>query len=441
VGILGRRRTVAILGSVGALAVVAAAGLLVLARRAPVEEARRFLRAPIELGNRATAPVEPAAPAAVEQRFSAATMAFAAGDYRAAAEGFAWVVAHDAPGPRAGAAQWNLTRSRLRSGDGMGALDALDDLLREHADYLGTEAPLLRQGLEHMERGELDPAASLFNRMIQEDARSEFVPLAHALLARIHWVHGEPTAMVREFARMFASVRDAVPGYATLARQLERYAAGDGSVADSFQRLAESGEEGFRDIYQYLAARVLLEQDRFDATRAALEELRRRHPHGDFSHIVDLEHAWNLLRNGQAVEALAIFQRLERTPPPPEAAAFDEFFDLRSELPMGIARCELALGNFAVAAAAFERALAERPRSIYDLENRVSLAIAYERLGRPADAARTLREVIAAHPDEPQLWAVRQQLARIEGELVGNRGAGAERSSRASGGEVPTAPK
>jgi tetratricopeptide (TPR) repeat protein len=396
---------------------VVAAGLVLLARRAPVEEARRFLRAPIELGTSAPVPAEPAAPAEVERRFASAQTAFAAGDYREAAAAFAWVAAHDAPGPRAGAAQWNLTRSRLRSGDGMGALDALDDLLRRHADYLGAEAPLLRQGLEAMEKGELDRAASLFGRMMDEDPRSEFVPLAHALRARIHWIHGEPMAMVQEFARLFASVRDPVPAYATLAQQLERYAAGDTSVADSFQRLAESGEEGFRDIYQYLAARTLLEQDRYDATRAALEELRRKYPDGDFSHIVDLEHAWNLLRNGQAVEALAIFQRLQGTPAPPEAAAFDEFFDLRAELPMGIARCQLALGQVAEAAAAFERGLAERPRSIYDLENRVSLAIAYERLGRPADAAATLRKVIADHPDEPNLWAVRQQLARIEGEI------------------------
>ena len=428
-GILTRRRAAAILGSLGALTVAAAAGLLVLARRAPVEEARRFLRAPIELGERAPAPPrEPVTPVEVERRFTAATTAFSAGDYQQAATEFAWVVAHDVSGPRAGAAQWNLTRSRLRSGDGMGALDALDDLLRRHADYLGAEAPLLRQGLEAMEQGELDRAGALFDQMIRDQPQSEFVPLAHALRARIHWVHGEPAAMVREFAQLFASVRDTVPGYATLAQQLERYAAGDASVADTFQRLAESGEEGFRDIYQYLAARALLEQDRYDATRAALEQLRQKYPHGDFSHIVDLENAWNLLRNGQAAEALAIFQRLEQTPAPPEAKAFDEFFDLRSELPMGIARCQLALGNFAVAAAAFERALAGQPRSIYDVENRVSLAIAYERLGRPADAASTLRKVIADHPDEPNLWAVRQQLSRIEAEIDTMGGAASARS-------------
>jgi tetratricopeptide (TPR) repeat protein len=425
VGILSRRRTLAILGSLGALTAVVAAGLLVVrfAQRAPVEEARRFLRTSIEVGTNAPAPAEPAIPAEAERRFAAAKTAFAAGDYRDAAEAFAWVAAHDAPGPRAGAAQWNLTRSRLRSGDGMGALDALDDLLRGHADYLGAAAPLLRQGLEAMEKGELDRAASLFGRMMDEDPRSEFVPLAHALRARIHWIHGEPMAMVQEFAKLFASVRDPVPGYTTLAQQLERYAAGDTSVADSFQRLAESGEEGFRDIYQYLAARALLEQDRYDATRAALEELRRKYPQGDFSHIVDLEHAWNLLRNGQVAEALVIFRRLEQTPAPAEAAAFDEFFDLRAELPMGIARCQLALGRFEEAAAAFERGLAERPRSIYDLENRVSLAIAYEHLGRFDDAARALREVIAAHPDEPKLWAVRQQLARIEGKIGAGQGA------------------
>jgi outer membrane protein assembly factor BamD (BamD/ComL family) len=407
--------------------VVGAAGLLVLARRAPVEEARRFLRAPIELGERPPpAPAEPASPAEIERRYAGASAAFAAGEYGEAATGFAWIASHDPGGPRAGSAQWNLTRSRLRSGDGMGALDAFDGLLRHHADYLAAEAPLLRQGLEHMERGELARAAALFEEMIREQPQSELVPVAHALLARVHWIHGEPMAMVGAFARLFASVRDPVPGYATLARELERYASGEPGVADTFQRLADEGEDGFRDIYQYLAARSLLEQERFEATRSALEELRRRHPRGDFTHIVDLEHAWNLLRHGQPAEALAIFRRLEHAPVPPEAAAFDAFFDLRAELPMGIARCYLALGDFTEAAAAFERALAEHPLGIYDVENRVSLAVAYERGGRLDDAARTLQAVIAAHPEEPKLWAVRQQLARIEGQRSRAGGGGSD---------------
>jgi outer membrane protein assembly factor BamD (BamD/ComL family) len=352
----------------------------------------------------------------VETRLRAAEAAFADGRWREAAEHFAWVVAQDPRGEHAGAAQWNLTRSRLRSGDANGTLAAFEDLLRHHAGYLGAQAPALREGLEHLEAGRLTEAKAAFERMIAAQPESEFVPLAHALVARVHWAHGEPFETVRAFGRMFAAVRDPVPAYLHLAQDLERYASGDTEVTGRFQRMAREGSEGFRDVYQYLAARSLLEQDRFAAARDALEELRRRHPDGDFAHIVDLEHAWNLLRHDRPAEALAVFERLERTPAPAAARAFDAFFDLRAELPMGIARCHLALGRYAEAVAAFERALAEHPTSIYTVEDRVGLALAYERLGRLEEAAQVLRRLVEEHPDEPNVWALRQQLARIEGQ-------------------------
>jgi tetratricopeptide (TPR) repeat protein len=209
-----------------------------------------------------------------------------------------------------------------------------------------------------------------------------------------------------------------VPAYARLAHYLKRYADGDANMPDTFADLARTGDAGFTDIYQYLAARSLLEQGRFEATRAALETLRTRYPGGDFTHIVDLEHAWNLLRSGKPDQALAIFQRLEQTPAPESAQGFDEFFDLRAELPMGVARCQLALGRHEEAVAAFERALAQTSRSVYVVENRVGLAAAYERLGRFDRAAAELRRVIDEHPDEPTAWALQQQLARVEGRLA-----------------------
>jgi tetratricopeptide (TPR) repeat protein len=192
-------------------------------------------------------------------------------------------------------------------------------------------------------------------------------------------------------------------------------------VTESFDRMAHQGPEGFRDINEYLAARSLLEQDRFTDARDKFEQLRREHPHGDFSSIVDLEHAWNLLRNGQPADALAIFQRLEQTPDPPEVAAFDQFFDLRAELPLGIARCQLALGHDAEAVAAFERALAADPHGIYVVEDQIGQAMAYERLGQLDRSAALLHKVIDEHPDEPKLWALRQQLARVEERLAAAR--------------------
>jgi tetratricopeptide (TPR) repeat protein len=238
------------------------------------------------------------------------------------------------------------------------------------------------------------------------------------MMARIHWTHGQPMDTIRAFARMFASVKDRVPAYQVLAKQLDRYANGDEEVRETFDKLSREAPEGFRDIYQYLEARSLLEQDRFDATRESLEELRRRFPEGDFGHIVDLEHAWNLLRNGKPAEALAIFQRLEKETSPQDKRAFDEFFDLPAELPLGIARCHLALGNFQESVVAFERAIEIYPSSIYAVENRLGLARAYEGTGNLDKAAEVLRDVIAEHPDEPQLWAIEQQLDRVEARIA-----------------------
>jgi len=375
------------------------------------------MTAPIELGVQPTAaPGAPVARAEVDRRFTAARRDFTDGRYPQAAEGFAAVVAADPSGPHAGPAQWNLTRSRLRSGDGSGALTALDGLLRHYADYLGNEAPDLRTGLEQMQAGDLPGAQVAYERMIENQPDSEFVPLAWAMIARIHWAHGEPMATIRAFGKMFASVHDSVPAYTALAGQLDRYANGDESVTEDFEQAAQTGPEGFRAIYQYLAARSLLEQNQFEKTEDALQRLRRDHPHGDFTHIVDLEQAWNLLRHNQPAEALAIFERLEHTEPPADREAFDAFFDLRAELPFGIARCQLALGHYAEAAAAFERGMAEDPEQMYAVEDRLGLATAYEGLGQPDKAAAILRETIAKHPDEPKRWALEQQLARIESE-------------------------
>jgi tetratricopeptide (TPR) repeat protein len=415
------RRSLGVAGVVAAVALVAllVSGFL-LSRRLPVDQARRFFRAPIEVGKEppssdaARLPIEQ-----IEARFAFGEAAFREERYARAAEEFEAVVAHDPGGPLAGPAQWNLTRSRLRRGDGNGALDALDGLLRFYADFLAQESALLRKAIDHMATGEMAAALEAFDRMIEEQAGHELVPLAHALKARIHWNHGEPMAAMASFADLFAAVQDDVPAYRDLGGLLERYAEGDTSVADDFADRADEIGEGFSDIYRYLAARSLLEQNRFEDTREALEALQRAHPEGDFTHIVDLEHAWNLQRNGRPAEALAIFERLERATGPEQAQAFDRFFDIRTELPMGIARCQLDLGRYEKSVAAFERALAEHPRSIYVLENQLGLAMAYEKLGRLAEAARTLETAITDHPDEPRLWAVRQQLARIESQLGG----------------------
>jgi tetratricopeptide (TPR) repeat protein len=410
-----RRRLVWVAGAVAVAVLAIGVWLWRVAARLPVEEARQFMTAPIQLGEKpAPPPAAPASSAEIDRRYAGARADFAAGRYSEAAEGFAFVVAQDPSGPKAGPSQWNLTRSRLRSGDGSGALTALDGLLRHYTDYLGEEAPDLRDGLERMQAGDLANAQAAYERMIKAQPNSEFVPLAWALIARIHWTHGEAMETVRAFAQMFASVHDKVPAYGALAALLDRYANGDTSVTGDFEQGAKEGPEGFRHLYQYLAARSLLERDQFEATQKSLEQLRRDYPDGDFTHIVDLENAWNLLRHQQPAEALAIFERLQQSEPPADKRAFDAFFDLRAELPLGIARCQLALGHYQEAAAAFERAMTDDPEGMYTVEDRLGLAVAYEGLGQFDKAADVLRQTIAQHPDEPKRWALEQQLARIE---------------------------
>jgi TolA-binding protein len=99
----------------------------------------------------------------------------------------------------------------------------------------------------------------------------------------------------------------------------------------------------------------------------------------------------------------------------------DDFFDLRAELPLGIARCQLALGNYRESAESFEDAIREHPNSIYAVENRLGLARAYEGLGEQTKAAVVLREIIADHPGEPQIWAIEQQLQRVEGQAAASQ--------------------
>ncbi len=82
---------------------------------------------------------------------------------------------------------------------------------------------------------------------------------------------------------------------------------------------------------------------------------------------------------------------------------------------MGIARFQLVLGNYEEAVAAFQRAIDAYPKRIYVAENQLGMAVALERLGRTDDATAILRRAIAQQPDKPRLWALRQQLARIEG--------------------------
>lgn len=380
-----------------------------------VEGAKRFLETPVEVSNEPVPVAEPPEPdPEVERLYNVAQLAFRAHDYAQAAADFEKTVEANPNGPLAGAAQWNLLRSRLRSGDGNGTVEAYFVLLRHYGDYLAAEAPALHEGLELMERGDMVGAEAAFRRMEEEQPESELLPLAHVHRARIYWQHGDAMATVRAFVDAFRSVRDDREVYGRLADLLESYADRKPDVADKFLQEAEVADEGFRDIYQYLGARTLLEASRPEDARRELEELRRRYPEGDFSHVVDLEQAWNYLREGEAKRALAIFLELEKRSTPERAGAFDEFFDIRPEYPLGVARSYLALGEYEKAIQNFERGMEEYPNSIYQVENEVGIATALEKLGRTEEAAEILNKVVAEHPDEPSVRNIRQQIGRLQ---------------------------
>src|SRR5262249_2465056 len=142
-------RRIALAFGLAALGAIFGGWILWHARRLPVTEARNFLNAPIEVGEEPPpAAMTPEPPGTVPERFATGRSAFTEGRYADAAGDFAWVVAHDPSGPTAGPAQWNLVRSRLRSGDANGALSALHDLLAQHAGWLGEQSPHLREGAE-----------------------------------------------------------------------------------------------------------------------------------------------------------------------------------------------------------------------------------------------------------------------------------------------------
>src|SRR4029453_13687359 len=199
-----KRARIVTRAAAGVVAIASGVWLWRASRRMPVAETRAFLAEPLEVGEAPPPPAAKAAsgPAEISRRHEEARAAFAAGDYKQAAAGFAWVVAQDPGGPLAGPAQWNLTRSRLRSGDATAALGALRDLLQHQAGYLAAQAPALGDGLQRMDQGDLPGAQAAFERMVQEQPDREFVPPAPARIARTHWAHGEPMETVRAFARM-----------------------------------------------------------------------------------------------------------------------------------------------------------------------------------------------------------------------------------------------
>jgi hypothetical protein len=57
----------------------------------------------------------------------------------------------------------------------------------------------------------------------------------------------------------------------------------------------------------------------------------------------------------------------------------------------------------------------------FDVATLAVTLLAYERLGRLDRAAELLRGVVADHPDEPNRWALQQQLARVEARLAAAR--------------------
>ena len=302
---------------------------------------------------------------------------------------------------KAGSAQWNLVRSRLRSGEANAALTSLHDLLARHAGWLGRQAPDLRDGAERMERGDLAGAEAAFERMIARQPDSELVPLAYAL--RRAECTGRTATRWGWYGRSCACsgpYTDTVPAYARLAHYLGRYADGDAGVADDFGALAESGDEGFRDIYQYMAARTLLEQGRFEATRDALEKLRRDHPDGDFTGIVDLEHAWNLFRDGRHADALAIFQRLDARRPRPERPTSTRSSICAPSCPWASRAAWRRSGGWTRQ----HRRSSARSRSTRRACTPSRTGSARDRV-RALGTTRATLPVIEAHPDEPKVGA------------------------------------
>ena len=278
-----------------------------------------------------------------------------------------------------------------------------------------------RDGLQRMEQGDLPGAQAAFERMIHEQPDSELVPLAHALIARIHWAHGEPMETVRAFARMFASVQDTVPAYARLAHYLERYADGDTNVTGYLRRPRPDGRRG---LPRHLPVPRRPQPARAGPLRG--DATRRSRRCAALSRTATSRTSSTSRTPGTCcataspAEALAIFERLEQTPAAGErTGASTSSSTCAPSCRMGIARCQLALGHDARGGGGLRtRARRDRPQHLRGRESRrPGDRVRAPRPARPR-RRRAPREVIDEHPDEPSGWALRQQLARVEERLA-----------------------
>ncbi len=162
----------------------------------------------------------------------------------------------------------------------------------------------------------------------------------------------------------------------------------DPSENDALARLAMIQVKQAKSMQARLSAMLNLEQvlrrepDRHEIRRLLVEQAM--HP--------------DLLRYNDAKEHLAVLSRA---------------FPKEAELHLALGRCEEALGKIPAAQTSYVTAIELAPTMVEAYHDLAELQS--QRLKKPADAARTLDQLVAANPTKAKAWVYRARHQRVQG--------------------------
>lgn len=403
-----------------------------------------------------------------EVAFQDAYALFRDGRYGQATAALLAVASSDPRGPRAGEARFWAGESAFQAREYARAESILADFLRDFPDHGRADAARYVLAWTHFRRRDYASAANAFERFLSAYTRSgELVPYYADALLRL----GDAYSVLgryREARLVYARVPDATPDrqggdyalYQT-AQAFGREGRGEDAIATYDRILREYPQS---ELY----AQSLLAQGALQSARgqdslaiASYERVLRERPSSPAAPAALLGVADVLSNRGDLILAEAAYRRvLDRYPTSPltadafggladvltaqgRAAEVDQVFDevdaglgdIEAQTRLRYARAQVALvaGDDSVAVVYLEETLAGSPPPDLEVDALLALAGAYSTTGRPQDAVRAIRRMLARAPDHPRAAEAQLQLADAllaTGDFSGAQAAAAAISSR-----------
>jgi Flp pilus assembly protein TadD len=207
---------------------------------------------------------------------------------------------------------------------------------------------------------------------------------------------------VEEAARMLELLAERAPRDPAPLVELGRLEIGRGRYAEAAARLDAARRLAADPRAESLLAQALLQMDRREEARAALQRALALDPNDPGSRY----NLGRILRlQGESAAAVAEFRRALDADPDPR---------LRSSLEVNLGLAYLDLRRFAPAAAVYEGLVRAHPERA---EYRASLASALDGLGETGRALEQAREAARLKPDLPEAHRLIGSLLRTRGEL------------------------